>query len=115
MEELRLQLTKYQYHDFMKLLQSLEYMTRASQFRKYKAAAGLENLPNYQGKFRELWKFATTSVYEEEVARRHNNWSWDHMKNHLRICKRYRELYKIKLTSDKLPDDIVKDIEDHER
>ena len=48
MKELSLQLTKYQYHDFMMLLQSLEYMTRAAQFRKYKSEAGLENLPNYQ-------------------------------------------------------------------
>ena len=50
MHELGLSLSKYQYHDFMLLLQALEYMTRASKFRKYKARHQLENLPNYQVK-----------------------------------------------------------------
>ena len=117
MEETSLQLTKYQYHDFMMLLQSLEYMTRAAQFRKYKAEANLENLPHYRGKARELWKFATNAVYQEDVARRHNNWSWDHMENHLKICKTYRDLYKTKLTTQpsKLSEAFKKDIEEHER
>lgn len=48
MPELGLSLSKYQFHDFMLLLQALEYMSRASSFRKYKARHDLENLPNYQ-------------------------------------------------------------------
>jgi len=77
-------------------------MTRASKFRKYKSRHGLENLPNFQGLFKSLWKFAFDCVYEEEVMRRKNNWSWEHMKNHLATCKSYKELYKLKLTSKKL-------------
>jgi hypothetical protein len=50
MIELGLSLTKYQYQDFMLLLQALEYMTRSSSYRKYKARHNLENLPNYQVK-----------------------------------------------------------------
>ena len=117
MEELSLQLTKYQYHDFMMLLQSLEYMTRAAQFRKYKSDAGLENLSNYQGKARELWKFATKSVYEEDISRRHNNWSWAHMENHLKVCKEYRELYKQKISIQSKAADkkLEQEIEKYER
>ena len=117
MEELSLQLTKYQYHDFMMLLQSLEYMTRAAQFRKYKSEAGLENLSNYQGKARELWKFATKSVYEEDISRRHNNWSWTHMENHLKVCKEYRELYKQKISIQSKAADktLEQEIEKYER
>ena len=48
MPELGLSLSKYQFHDFMLLLQALEYMARASAFRKYKARHHLENLPHYQ-------------------------------------------------------------------
>ena len=48
MQELCLSLSKYQYNDFMLLLQAIEYMTRASKFRKYKARHNLENIPNYQ-------------------------------------------------------------------
>ena len=51
MPELGLSLSKYQFHDFMLLLQALEYMARASAFRKYKARHQLENLPNYQVSF----------------------------------------------------------------
>lgn len=50
MEELCLSLTKYQQQDLMMLLQSFEFISRASKFRRYKARHGLENLPNYQGR-----------------------------------------------------------------
>ena len=101
---------KNQYHDFMMLLQSIEFMSRASQFRKYKARNNLENLPNYHGKYRELWKFAFDCVYEEEVMRRINNWSWNHMKEHLQNCKKYRVLYKQKLTSKKENQDLLNEL-----
>ena len=111
MEELCLQLTKYQYHDFMMLLQSLEYIQRASQFRKYKARHGLEGLHNYSKRYRDLWKFAFDAVYEEEVMRKINNWSWTHMKEHIETCKTYRNLYKKKLSSTKKPtNELLKDI-----
>ena len=115
MEELSLQLTKYQYHDFVQLLQSLEYVSRASQFRKYKARHGLENLPNYHGKLKDMWKFAFDCVYEEEVVRKINNWSWTHMRNHLKRCKEYRKLYKIKLTAKKIDPALVQDLENYEK
>ena len=43
--------------------------------------------------------------------------SWDHMENHLKICKTYRDLYKTKLTTQpsKLSEAFKKDIEEHER
>ena len=69
MEELCIQLTKFQYYNFMMLLQSLEYMSRASQFRKYKARYDLENLPNYSGKAVQLWKFAYWSILEEFIGK----------------------------------------------
>jgi hypothetical protein len=56
MIELGLSLTKYQYQDFMLLLQALEYMTRSSNYRKYKARHNLENLPNYQVKLKVFYQ-----------------------------------------------------------
>ena len=97
MDELSVSMTKYQYQDLMILLQSFEYLSRASRFRKYKARHGLEGLPNYLGKWKELWKFAFDSIHEEEVMRRINNWSWSHMKEHLDLCKAYRKAYIDKL------------------
>jgi vacuolar protein sorting-associated protein 13A/C len=37
-----------------------------------------------------------------------SNRSWDHMKQHVTKCKKYREVYKIKLSSKK-PSDLVKE------
>ena len=110
MRELCLSLTKYQYQDFVMLLQSFEYMSRASKFRRYKARHKLENLPNYQGRLSDLWKFAFDCVYEEEVMRKINNWSWEHMKGHIARCKRYRALYKIKISTEKMTEVQKKDL-----
>jgi vacuolar protein sorting-associated protein 13A/C len=57
---------------------------------------------------RDLWKFAFDCVYEEEAMRRINNWSWAHMREHVAQCKKYRELYKVKLTSTKISDEVTK-------
>ena len=111
---LGLQLTKYQYHDFMMLLQNLEYMTRASQFRKYKAEHNLENLPNYQKRWKDLWKFAYDCVLMEEVMRRINNWSWTHMKEHINMCKTYRKIYKTKLSSKKIDANLQNNLNHYE-
>ena len=100
-EELSLCLTKYQYQNFLMLLQNFEYLSRAANYRKYKAEFMLENLPNYRGHSRSLWKFAFTCILEEEVMRKKRNWSWEHMKKHVHMCKTYRELYKEKLVTSK--------------
>ena len=115
MAELKISLTKYQYQDFLVLMQTLEFMSRGSAFRKYKARHQLENLPNYDGRSKELWKFAFDCVHEEEVTRRINNWSWDHMKDHVSRCKEYREVYKNKILSGaNVKNEILEEIEEYE-
>ena len=116
MNVLNISLTKYQYQDFLVLAQTFEFMSRGSTFRKYKARHQLENLPNYIGKSKELWKFAFDCVHEEEVARRINNWSWDHMKEHVNRCKQYREVYKLKILSGtNVKKDVAEEIEELEK
>ena len=110
MDELCLSLTKYQYQDFVMLLQSFEFLHRAAKFRKYKARHNLENVPNYVGRLRDLWKFAFDCVYEEEIMRRINNWSWEHMKSHLNRCKQYRRLYLQLLSTAKPSPELKKDL-----
>ena len=108
MEELCVQLTKFQYYNFMMLLQSLEYMSRASQFRKYKARFDLENLPNYSGKAVQLWKFGYWSILEEFIVKRKLSWSWDRIKEHVKRCKDYRSVYKKKILSKTLTEEYEK-------
>ena len=114
MDQLCLSLTKYQYQDFIMLLQSFEFISRGSKFRKYKARNNLENLPNYNGRLKDLWKFAFDCIYEEEVARKLENWSWNHMKEHINKCKSYRALYKEKLSTSKPSDSLKKKLRAYE-
>ncbi len=95
------------------LLESFEFMSRAANFRRYKAKHNLENLPNYGGRLRDVWKFAYDCVMEEEVMRKRNNWTWEHMRGHIHDCKRYRQLYKQKLTT-KVSDTLKNDLRNFE-
>ena len=116
MMELKISLTKLQYQDFLVLAQTFEFMSRGSAFRKYKARNQLENLPNYIGKSKELWKFAFDCVHEEEVTRRINNWSWDHMKEHVDRCKKYREAFKRKILDEpNVHQSVLDEIDEHEK
>ena len=58
MAELKLEVTKLQYHDFAMLLHSLNGMKLAARYRKYKAAVELEGVTNYEGKGKQLWQYA---------------------------------------------------------
>ena len=95
------------------LLERLEYMRRAADYQKYKAAAGLEGLAHYSGRSKALWHFAMSAVMGEEVRRRFTNWSWEGLEatrwrpkvlgiqNHLKLCKEYKEKYKDKISKEK--------------
>lgn len=97
MKELKLEVTKFQYHDFAMLLHSLNGMKLAARYRKYKAASELEGVTSYQGKGRQLWHYAAQSILEEEVRPRLRNWSQGHIRAHLARCREYRDLYRDKL------------------
>ncbi|GBM38371.1 Vacuolar protein sorting-associated protein 13 [Araneus ventricosus] len=95
MEEIAVGLSRLQYQDLIKLLESLDRMTIASLYRKYRP-----DVPKI-GHAKEWWKFVLDAVLEEDIRRKRRNWSWDHMKHHLDSCKKYRELYVLKLQGKK--------------
>ena len=97
MAELRLNMTKHQYHDFAMLLHSLNAMTLAARYRKYKAANHLENVTHFKGRGRDLWKFAMDSILEEEIRPKLRQWSPKHIRDHIARCREYRVRYKDKL------------------
>ncbi|GFX12517.1 vacuolar protein sorting-associated protein 13A [Trichonephila clavipes] len=109
MEEIAVGLSRLQYQDLIKLLESLDRMTIASLYRKYR--------PDVQksGHAKEWWKFAMTAVLEEDVRRKQKNWSWDHMKHHLDSCKKYKELYVLKLQGKKFIAEMTNQINEYER
>ena len=97
MKELKLKVTKLQYKDFAQSLHSVNEMQLSARYRKYKAEAGLENLGNYKGKERELWRFAINSILGEEIRPRLTMWSPTHIRDHLAACREYRERFRDKL------------------
>lgn len=105
MDEIAVGLSRRQYQDLMKLLESLDRMTVASLYRKYRP----NNVPHL-GHEREWWKFAISAVLEEDVRRKRQNWSWVHMKKHRGQCKLYKELYVSKLSGKKFTPDMQNQI-----
>ena len=97
MKELKLKVTKLQYKDFAQSLHSVNEMQLAARYRKYKAEAGLENLTNYKGREKDLWRFAINSILGEEIRPRLTMWSPSHIRDHLATCREYREAFRDKL------------------
>lgn len=93
LEKLSVGVSKDQYQDLIELVESIDRMNRAAQYRKYRP-----KLSSYHGNYKQWWKFAYTCVIEEEVRRRRRNWNWNHMIAHRKMCRDYAEAYQAKLT-----------------
>lgn len=50
----------------------------------------------------------------ENIRRMHQNWSWEHMKQHRARCRQYKAAYKAKLEN-KLNAALTKEIQECER
>ncbi|KFM65296.1 Vacuolar protein sorting-associated protein 13C, partial [Stegodyphus mimosarum] len=109
MEEIAVGLSRLQYQDLIKLLESLDRMTVATLYRKYRP-----DVPKL-GHAKEWWNFAITAILEDDVRRKRRNWSWEHMKHHLEICKKYKELYVQKLLGKKFTNEMSSEISECER
>lgn len=57
------------------------------------------------------WKYVITGILEIDVKPRLHMWSWQHIRHHRQMVKRYRELYKTKLTSKKPSEELLKALE----
>lgn len=44
------------------------------------------------------WKFAIACVLEEEIKRKSKNWDWNVLKAHRELVKKYKIIYRAKLT-----------------
>ncbi|GIX68716.1 vacuolar protein sorting-associated protein 13C [Caerostris extrusa] len=64
MEEIAVGLSRLQYQDLIKLLESLDRMTIASLYRKYRP-----DVPK-TGHAKEWWKFALNAILEEDVLKK---------------------------------------------
>ncbi|XP_022255667.1 vacuolar protein sorting-associated protein 13A-like [Limulus polyphemus] len=107
-EDISVLMNKSQYHEILQLLESVDRLTLASMYRKYRP-----DKP-HKGNAKLWWIFAVSCVLEEDVRRRQRNWSWVHMQQHRKTCQKYKDLYKQKLVSKKLSQNIHQQIDDCE-
>eukprot|EP00795_Rhopilema_esculentum_P010935 gene10935-19770_t len=108
MEQLGLCLSKTQYYSMMEILESFEMMTRNEPFRKYRPHVS----PKESRK--EWWRYAITSILEEDVRRRFRMWSWKHIKEHRELCRAYQKKYRDKLKNKSQSKTSVRELEEME-
>ncbi|CAD27608.1 Vacuolar protein sorting-associated protein 13 [Caenorhabditis elegans] len=88
MHALSIAIGKFQYQDVLLFLEAQERFNAAGQYLKYRP-----NLNEFKGHYKAWWKFAYTSILEEKVRRRRNNWSWDRMQKHRQLVRKYQKAW----------------------
>uniref|UniRef100_A0A8D3E8C8 Vacuolar protein sorting 13 homolog A n=1 Tax=Scophthalmus maximus TaxID=52904 RepID=A0A8D3E8C8_SCOMX len=102
LSEVAIELNRPQYISILELLGSVDLMSRNLPYRKYRPAFML---------LRCRWNYVITAILEVDVKPRLHMWSWQHIRRHRCMVKRYRELYKTKITSKKPSEELLKQLE----
>ncbi|XDV48401.1 hypothetical protein PO909_017816 [Leuciscus waleckii] len=107
--EVAVELSRPQYVSILELLGSVDMMTRNLPYRKYRP-----NVPVHTNAH-HWWRYVITGVLEVNIKPRLHMWSWQHIRRHRQHVKKYREIYKSKITSKKPAESLLKELEDTER
>ncbi|XP_056379493.1 intermembrane lipid transfer protein VPS13A isoform X1 [Hyla sarda] len=108
LQDIAIEFNKPQYHSVMELLESIDMMSRNLPYRRFRPGVSIHN------NAREWWNYAITGILEVNIKPRLHMWSWRHIRKHRQEVKRYKELYKTKITSKKPSEDIIRLTEEHE-
>ncbi|KAM3868440.1 intermembrane lipid transfer protein VPS13A [Diretmus argenteus] len=109
LREVDIELNRPQYISILELLGSVDMMSRNLPYRKYRPEVNVHN--NVQ----IWWRYVITGILEVDVKPRLHMWSWKHIRRHRQMVKRYRELYKTKITNKKPSEELLKELEEPER
>ncbi|XP_077456591.1 intermembrane lipid transfer protein VPS13A isoform X1 [Stigmatopora argus] len=107
--EVAIELNRPQYISILELLGSVDLLSRNLPYRKYRPEVSVHSNANI------WWNYAITSVLEVDVKPRLHMWSWTHIKQHRKMVKHYRELYKVKITSKKPSEMLLKQLQEPEK
>ncbi|XP_064209296.1 vacuolar protein sorting-associated protein 13A [Anguilla rostrata] len=107
--EVAVELNRLQYVSILELLGSVDMMSRNLPYRKYRP-----DVPVHTNAY-QWWRYVITGILEVNVKPALHMWSWKHMRAHRKKVKRYRELYKIKITSKKPAEDVLRELEEPEK
>uniref|UniRef100_A0A8C3I6F1 Vacuolar protein sorting 13 homolog A n=1 Tax=Chrysemys picta bellii TaxID=8478 RepID=A0A8C3I6F1_CHRPI len=105
LQDIAIEFNKPQYFSIMELLESIDMMTRNLPYRKYRPDVLLHN------NAKMWWKYIIKGILEVNVQPKLNMWSWEHIRHHRKQVKNYKEMYKMKITSKKPSEEIVKLLE----
>uniref|UniRef100_A0A8C3SRI4 Vacuolar protein sorting 13 homolog A n=1 Tax=Chelydra serpentina TaxID=8475 RepID=A0A8C3SRI4_CHESE len=105
LQDIAIEFNKPQYFSVMELLESIDMMTRNLPYRKYRPDVVLHN------NAKMWWKYIIIGILEVNVQPKLNMWSWEHIRHHRKQVKNYKEMYKMKITSKKPSEEIVKLLE----
>lgn len=108
MQCVQLSISRRQYRSLTELFCSVQRMSTASKYRKYRPNDSLSENPKL------CWHYAYRVILNEVVRRRRRNWSWVHMSAYREIGRRYQQAYRTKLTSKKVSADVIARISDCE-
>uniref|UniRef100_A0A8D3D9W2 Vacuolar protein sorting 13 homolog A n=1 Tax=Scophthalmus maximus TaxID=52904 RepID=A0A8D3D9W2_SCOMX len=105
LSEVAIELNRPQYISILELLGSVDLMSRNLPYRKYRPALHVHKNTHI------WWNYVITAILEVDVKPRLHMWSWQHIRRHRCMVKRYRELYKTKITSKKPSEELLKQLE----
>ncbi|KAM7018715.1 intermembrane lipid transfer protein VPS13A isoform 2-T2 [Tautogolabrus adspersus] len=109
LSEVAIELNRAQYISILELLGSVDMMSRNLPYRKYRPMVQVHTNAHI------WWKYIITGTLEVDVKPRLHMWSWDQIRCHRQMVKRYRELYKTKITSKKPSEELLKALQEPEK
>ncbi|XP_038435469.1 intermembrane lipid transfer protein VPS13A isoform X2 [Canis lupus baileyi] len=109
LHDIAVEFNKPQYFSVMELLESVDMMTQNLPYRKFKPDVPL----HYHA--REWWSYAIHGILEVNVCPRLRMWSWKHIREHRQKMKKYKDLYKKKITTKKPAGEILIALEELEK
>ncbi|XP_016103444.1 intermembrane lipid transfer protein VPS13A [Sinocyclocheilus grahami] len=107
--EVAVELSRPQYVSILELLGSVDMMTRNLPYRKYRPDVAVHTNAH------QWWRYVITGILEVNVKPRLYMWSWQRIRHHRQHVKKYREIYKNKITSKKPAESLLKELEETER
>ncbi|CAH2294187.1 vacuolar sorting-associated 13A isoform X1 [Pelobates cultripes] len=109
LQDIAIEFNKPQYHSVMELLESIDMMSRNLPYRKFRPNVCVHD------NALKWWKYAINGILEVNVKPGLHMWSWRHIRRHRQAVKRYKEIYKSKITTKKPLEDVLCVCEDYEK
>uniref|UniRef100_A0A6I8PIJ3 Vacuolar protein sorting 13 homolog A n=1 Tax=Ornithorhynchus anatinus TaxID=9258 RepID=A0A6I8PIJ3_ORNAN len=109
LDDITIELNKLQYFSVMELLESIDMMTQNLPYRKYRPDVPVHNHA------KKWWGYAIKGILEVNIRPSMRMWSWKYIQQHRQKVKRYKHLYKKKISSKKPGGEILIPLEEFEK